>query len=706
MVALPPFRLTGGVFTTPMEATANDFVDTHNLHSVNGVIQKRQGSTAVGQYGDAATAIFVGWGASSTRTEPATTYGASASMGSTGNRDLYVGSTNGKFYQFNVYGTAISTFSSWAGMINGEWSSLRDKVDYWNGTAWVAVSVADMFRQFGDGASPQIMALNMYRPWASDSSSNPSVSGFHVRGLINPPSDWASKSVGGNSGWWLRVRDMPSGLAASTLAMGSGGGYPTMVTTQEHTVLDMLYFNDRRGTRHEFITYLSSPTEVRYVLDGVTLLPSDDIQPDGTSQMFSATTRTWSYYDASTDRVIGYVDGVGWFYVVLPNDGGIYGLQASITPGPPYESVTGGLRSTIPDGRVAVAHADRIFTANGVVVAYSSPGTYKDVWPNDNEFACQDEYGNITGMCSVGGVLAVFKRNAIWVAQSDGSADGYVAFPLPGNVGCIAPRSIAVAGGIAWFLAEDGIYTFNGERVEKKSRRIDGLLQKELGSSDATRSIGVYHTVMNQYRLYYPSQTSLPWVMSDAIYCSVDPDGDVSFWPQGKNFATDPGFNATCIVSDSSAPVNRIMLGDRYGCVWQMDSGLYDQWAPVTFWGVTHRVKIGDVQKMLVRWITPTTKTWNNLSWTCNLIVDGNVGDKQALTFGDDGENPSAAFHATATVESNALRYANFFDMQTVRGGSVQGLGRFCQLEISDSVPQRWELNAVEMDVNRFGRRG
>lgn len=702
MVALPPFRLTGGVFTTPMEATANDFVDAHNLHSVNGVVQKRQGSTPVIQFGKPGIG-FVGWGASATRTEPASTYGSSATMGSTGNRDLYIGCATDKFYQFHVQGTAFGTWSTWAGMINGEWSTLFDgKVDYWNGTAWVPVAAADMFRESGDGASPQVMLLNMYRPWASDGSASPVASGMQVRGLISPPSDWAFKYVGGNGGYWLRVRDMPTGLGALTSATLTG----SMLTTAEHTVLDMLYFNDRRGTRHELVTYLYSDTEIRYALDGVNLTPSDDIQPDGTSRMFSSTTRVWSYYDASTDRVIGYVDGIGWFYLVLPNDGAVYGLQPSITPGPPYESVTGGLRSTIPDGRVSCAHADRIFTANGVVVAYSSPGTYKDVWPNDNEFACQDEYGNITAMCSVGGVLAVFKRNAIWIAQSDGSADGYVAFPLPGNVGCIAPRSVAVAGGIAWFLAEDGIYTFNGERVEKKSRRIDGLLQKELSSSNATAAIGVYHTVMNQYRLYYPSQTSLPWVMSDAIYCSVDPDGDVSFWPQGKNLSTDPGFNATCIASDSSAPVNRIMLGDRYGCVWQMDNGLYDQWAPVTFYGMTHRVKIGDVQKMLVRWITPTTKTWNNLSWACNLLVDGNVADKQVLSFGDDGENPSAAFHASATVESNALRYANFFDMQTVRGGSVQGLGRFCQLEISDAVPQRWELNAVELDVNRFGRRG
>lgn len=706
MVALPPFRLNGGVFSEPMEATANDFVESCNLHRVDGVVTKRLGSTPMAQYGKAATGIFVGWGNSSTRAEPVTTFGSSATMGSTSNRDLYIGSANGKFYQFNVYGSAVSTFSSWAGMVNNDWSSLRGKVDYWNGSAWSPVAAADMFRQFGDGQSPQVMALNMYRPWASDGSANPSVAGFHVRGLIDPPSNWASKVVGGNAGWWLRIRDMPAGLATTSIAAGSGGGYTTALTTQEHPILDMLYFNDRRGTRHEFITYLYSDTELRYVLDGTELTPSDDIQPDGTSRMFSATTRVWSYYDSATDRVIGYTDGIGWFYLVLPSNGEIYGLSANVFPGPPYESVTGGLRSTIPDGRIAVSHADRIFTANGVTVVYSSPSFYKDVWPNDNEFACQDAYGNITAMCSVGGVLAIFKRNAIWVAQSDGSEDGYVAFPLPGNVGCIAQRSVAVSGNIAWFLAEDGIYTFNGERTEKMSRRVDDMIRKEVGAVDPTRAIGVYHNFYNQYRLYYPTQSSLPWVMSNALYVCTEENGEVTFWPQGRNLDSDPGFNATAIARDDSSPINRMMLGDRYGVVWQMDEGLYDSWAPVTFYGLTHRVKMGDTQKMLARWITPTTTTFDNLSWTCSIIVDGNIADKQVLLFSEDGENPSGAFYATATAYANATTYSNFLDTQTMRAGSVQAMGRFCQLEISDAAAHRWQMMSLELDVNRFGRRG
>lgn len=704
MVALPPYRLIGGVFTTPMEGTGNDFVTSTNIHSVNGVIQKRQGQTPMSSYGKAQSGVFVGWGNSSTRAEPVATSGSSASMGSSSNRDLYIGCNVGPMRQFNIQGTAASTWTTWAAMQQNDWSTLYDgKVDYWNGSAWTPLAAVDMFREFGDGASPQVYGLNMFRPWASDASINPACSGIQVRGLVEPPSNWAAKYVGGFSAYWLRIRDLPAGLNPTTTTAYVSG---STVTTDEHVILDMLYFVDARGTRHEFITYLYSATELRYALDGVNLTPSDDLQPDGTSRMFGATTRVWSYYDFTTDRVIGFVQGVGWFYLVLPNDGALYGLQANIAPGIPYESVAGGLRSTIPGGSVSVAHADRIFTANGIVVAYSGFATYKDVWPNDNEFACQDEYGNITGMCSVGGVLAIFKRNAIWVAQSDGSSDGYAPFPLPGNVGCIAPRSIAVSGGVAWFLAEDGIYTFDGERVEKKSRRIDGLLQKELTSSNAANAIGVYHTVMNQYRLYYPAQDSLPWVMSDAIYCSVDSDGGVSFWPQGKNLSTDPGFNATFIASDSTTPVNRIMMGDRYGVVWQMDSGLYDGSTPVTFYGMTHRVKMGDTQKMLVRWVTPTTKTWNNRTWSCSVIVDGNMADKQTIAFGDDGENPSAAFHATSTVEANATTYANFFDMQTMRSGSVQSMGRFAQLEISDAVAQKWEAQSVELDVNRFGRRG
>lgn len=298
------------------------------------------------------------------------------------------------------------------------------------------------------------------------------------------------------------------------------------------------------------------------------------------------------------------------------------------------------------------------------------------------------------------------------MAQSDGSADGYVAYRLPGAVGCMAPRSVAVAGNHCWFLAEDGIYTFDGQSVKKMSRRIDGLLNRGAASSNMARAIGVWSSVFNQYRLFYPGVDDPPWVCAQAIYCAVDTEGKVTFWPQGKNAAGDYGFQATTVANDNTADVNRIMLGDRYGNIWQMDQGLKDGPSNVTFYGLTHRIALGVSQKMLVRWVTPTTRVFNNQSWTCSTIINGDTLNKQTLVFSGAGDNPALAFYQSAANGTYAFQYtadgtyANSFDMETSPSGSIQGLGRFAQLEISDSVAQQWEAQAITLELNKSGRRG
>ncbi len=96
----------------------------------------------------------------------------------------------------------------------------------------------------------------------------------------------------------------------------------------------------------------------------------------------------------------------------------------------------------MPDGTVSCFHQGRIFTANGQTVAWSAPTPYVDLCPFDNEGFIPDAFGNIQGMASVGGVLAIFKRNSVWILQSDGTSDGYYATPIPGGVGCVSPASI------------------------------------------------------------------------------------------------------------------------------------------------------------------------------------------------------------------------------------------------------------------------
>lgn len=694
-----------------MEAGPGDFVSCINLMDEHGLLRKRGGMRILESYGNWVTSgFYTGWG---TTTEP-TSVSTGAVSPSSSHRYLYVGGGS-VFYQFHVHGTCV--YDAWSTVL-AEQKDLHKSIviQYWNGSAWTAVNtavllngttgrggVADLFRpQHSSG----IHILAPYMAFKDGTSGT--TTGFQVRGRIKPPSDWATKTINGKTLYWLRIAILNAAQTSATSDASS-----SRFTTTEHTMLCVLPFQDRRGTPHLFTVWRYSDAVLKYVLDGTTLTASDGLEPDGSAAMFNDATRVFAYYDSSTDRIIGYVEGHTWFYATALNNGEIYSLAADDTgTDTPYRSVIGGLRSVIPPGTVACTHDDRIWTADGQKAVYSSPGPFKDIWPNDNELFIADDRGNVTAMVSVGGVLGIFKRDAIWVAQGDGSADGYAAYRLPGNVGCVAPKSLAVSGDVAYFLAEDGVYRFDGQSVQKLSKRIDGYFSGGWSSSPE-RAIGVWHPQLNQYRLFYPGPQAPPWVCTHALYCCAAEQGGFTFWPQGpKDARYDEGFNATVVVRDDSRAAPRMLLGDRYGNLWVMDTGPWEGAHQVRFDAVTHRMNLGTAQRYLLRWVTPVTPTEAYQPWTLAVWPDGHSGDKQTLAPNQSGDSSALGFHGQASIEEfdGAQTYAVNQERASGPPQSVEVMGRFIQMQMADSTTygsaNPWALDAIEIEARPFARAG
>lgn len=686
-----------------MEAGPGDFASCINLMDEHGLLRKRGGMRILESYGNWVTSgFYTGWG---TTTEP-TSVSTGTTTPSASHRYLYFGGST-TFYQFHVYGEGVC--DAWATVLP-EWKNLHGiVVQYWNGSAWTSVNasvtttgnggVADLFTpQYVGGRT----VVAPFMGWSD--GTNSVVEGYQVRGRIKPPSDWATKAINGQTKYWLRLAVLNAQQTGASATASS-----SRFTTTEHTLLCVLPFQDRRGTPHLFTVWRYSDAVLKYVLDGTTLTASDGLEPDGSAAMFNEATRVWAYYDSSTDRIIGYVEGHTWFYATALNNGEIYSLEADdVGTNTPYRSVIGGLRSVIPPGTVACTHDDRIFTADGQKVVYSSPGPYKDIWPNDNELFIADDRGNVTAMVSVGGVLGIFKRDAIWVAQGDGSADGYSAYRLPGNVGCVAPRSLAVSGDVAYFLAEDGVYRFDGQSVQKLSKRIDGIFNRGW-SSCAERAIGVWHPTLNQYRLFYPGPQAPPWVCTHALYCCAAEEGGFTFWPQGPyDVEIDEGFNATAVVRDDSRAVPRMLLGDRYGNLWVMDTGPYDGAYQVRHTGTTHRMNLGTAQRYLMRWITPVTPTEACQQWTLSMWPDGHAGDKQTVSPYLSGDTSLTGYHRQTGVTTYAGTETFAVAQERTSGPpqSVEVLGRFIQMQVSDTSANPWALDAIEIEARPFARAG
>jgi hypothetical protein len=273
---------------------------------------------------------------------------------------------------------------------------------------------------------------------------------------------------------------------------------------------------------------------------------------------------------------------------------------------------------------------------------------------------------------------------------------------------------VAVSGNNAFFLAEDGIYKFDGQQVVKLSDRITGFITDRTLTEGSENAMGVFNTILNQYRLFFASDTAPDQDTYDyAMYTDVSglnvPDADVAeavtFWPQGRYATTDMGFQATFFAQDSTTPVNRVMMGDRYGFVWEMDFGNYEGTEQPKMYYVSHRIGLGSSNKNFLRWITPSHEPFNQNYWYMDAWPDGLEGSKNSLTFRQSGDTNSLAYFQSATGFTIGRLYAYRSNEVVQYSGSVAIVGKYLILKLYDTSVGDWTLDALEFEVVRQGKR-
>ena len=91
--------------------------------------------------------------------------------------------------------------------------------------------------------------------------------------------------------------------------------------------------------------------------------------------------------------------------------------------------------------------------------------------------------GKITGLLSWKGLLYVFKEDSIW--SLDGlTVETIATKALVQGTGCSAGHSIVVAGDAAYFWGEDGVYAFDGNKVQEVSAPVKSLVMDRNRSQD------------------------------------------------------------------------------------------------------------------------------------------------------------------------------------------------------------------------------
>lgn len=575
----------------------------------------------------------------------------------------------------------------------------------WDGGGWAAVGIGD---RLGDRSG----AEDIYGLFAPPRTTPTVNVGWCFRGVIGENVEWEAKTIDGVNAYFLFV-EMPDGYLGAVGSEAVVDPSLTRATFAEERVQSICAFRQFNGARHVMQVNLKSTLDgMRFILDGTELTTSDGLTPYTNAKAFTKTQTVTTLYHRSSDRVIGCIENFGLFYNI-PTESVVYPLVPdSVGAATPYQGLIGGLRSSVPAGSGMVIYDDRLFTWSGSVLYYSAPGPYADIWANDWEIPLGDGGGPIIAACVVGGVLAVFKRNSVFVVQASGDVDSYGAFQLPSTVGCVSPRGLWSTDNSAYFAAEDGVYQFNGAELVKLSERIDAFYAG-MQQGVMENSMAAYSTANDEFRLFYPAAGDPPGVCRHALYMSTRGD-QVGFWPQGPADAAGYGFMATAVAVDQTQPYEVVLLGDRYGSLWEMDVGRKDGAEVITAEITSARINVGTSNKARARWVTPTVHAIGSQSTACatqqqftaEVFPDDIEASKSRLEFDAAGANAPIGFFQAglATDEMSSQLVQPWYEIQALASGSVEVQGRFFRVRVDVECPV--EIDAIELEFTPIGRRG
>lgn len=161
--------------------------------------------------------------------------------------------------------------------------------------------------------------------------------------------------------------------------------------------------------------------------------------------------------------------------------------------------------------------------------------------------------GKCIGLSNLFDNVVIFKTYNIWKIFGTYPRE-YEKVQVYSSTGAIAERSIVDAGTMAFFLAKDGIYIYNGTQTQKISQKIKSIIEN-MNPSYAENAVGVYYK--GKYLLAIPEGSS---TVNNAV---------IEYDLQNQNFIVRRGFNVSCFLVYN----DMLLFGNENGYVLQYDVG-------------------------------------------------------------------------------------------------------------------------------------
>jgi len=563
------------------------------------------------------------------------------------------------------------------------------KATYWNGSSWRWLRVNEWETQ-------GVRAHHLSKP-----------DGYQYFNLV-PPSDWAAKTINSQSRYWIRFQVLGKDIDANCTV-----GLPA----EERWVVSTSAWEAATRPRGAFA--IQFPSEKRYVYVvglGATssdinkyqhILNSSDIYYFNN---FGSTSNTNSVIgEPATVAIVpqfreAYVATNNWVqridgdvpsgfgdpqpdHVVKPT---VEHRDFAVGEDAPYDPALIGQLGAWPECKYITFFKGRLWCAGikdePYVVRWTAAVPYHRVWPTlSAEPLMEDDRSPITGIAGFGEHLVVFKSDSIWMMVSVGEnpatqVESYSPIKVVSGVGCVSQASIKQVRGNLIFLAEDGVYVFDGT---PSVRKISDRIQDTIDSIVPARR---------------PFSVAAHWKVKSCYLLSVSVDGssfnNMVLVYDYKNDAwwLWDGLDAESWLEDESASDDeKIYFMNESGYLFELGADQADNRAAISSYVLTQRIGMGDNIRRTLRQVEVTGD--NRCS---SLTVSARVNDDEvnetsgSLSFTDSAEAQYGS--ATHAVDSFVQ------DRRRSRRIGFRKQGDYVQVKVAHSVKdETMEISSLDL---------
>jgi hypothetical protein len=476
------------------------------------------------------------------------------------------------------------------------------KLEYWNGTTWVGLRTRETVNipatgvtHLGDASSA------FWFPFPGDLAQTTinGVTAYFFRGTVQANAAGVT-ALDGSVTLSSVAAVMYSNVSVSPIAFFGAAQFPyskryIAVETNNSNSLTVFY------NVSEPANYLLSAEE-QYVAPLATTFEFDKEEPASAAvvpqfeEMYVAYDRQTLVFRAAP----ALQTSAEHFRAAVEDDPAIVGSGA------PYDPAEIAQLGSWPRAKYISFFRGELWAANlddsgDYSIRWSAPQPYYKVWPELNiEVLMEDDNSPITGFKGFDQHMVVFKNDSIWRMVDAGISDfglqTYAPERVVAGVGCVSNSSIQQIQGMLVFLAEDGIYGFNGATAEK--------LTLDLTPKIGTGADRLKDTIARITPGRRPFATAAHWKKHSMYLLAVSLDGsDTNSHVIAWDYKNDTwwlwdNLPVRYWLSDEDAADNeRLYFMDSIGRIYEFGVGKTDHGAAISAYVVTQRLARSDTKK-------------------------------------------------------------------------------------------------------------